>query len=88
MDTTPFPRQSTHQGTSIPGPAEQEDYLISGPSINTNSPITGPFSRTPPQTANSHQKDPVKQSKQSHIPTLRHPASSSYSPTANNSMNN
>ena len=41
--TTPFLRSSMHQGSPISGPSEQ-DPLISGPSCNIDSPITGPSS--------------------------------------------
>ena len=78
-DTTAFQRTSIHQCNPIPGPPQQ-DLLISGPSSNKYSPITGPSSRTPPQTLYSPQKDPVKQSKQGHIPALQSQASSNCSP--------
>ena len=87
-DTTPFPRPSMHQGNPIPGPSEQQDPLISGPSSIKDSSITRPSSGTLLQTTNSPQKDPVKQSKQSYIPTLHYPASSSHSPASNCPINN
>ena len=80
IDTTPFSRPSVHQGSPIPGP------LISEPSSNKD---TRPSSRTPPQTAHFFfQKDQVKQSKQSQIPTLKCPASSRCSLTTNPPINN
>ena len=60
IDTTPFPRPSTHQGS-----------LISGPSTYKDSPITRPSSRTQPQIDNPQQQSLVKPSKQSCIPTLQ-----------------
>ena len=77
-----------HQGNPLLGPSEQQDSLLSGPSSDTNSPITRPFSRTLPHTSNYPQKDSVKQPKQSFIPTLKHLASSGHSPATNLPINN
>ena len=54
---------------------------ISGPSMHQGKPISGS-----PSTK-SHQSDPVKQPKQSCIPTQKFPTPSSYSPTTNHKVN-
>ena len=71
----------------IPGPLEQQDPPISGPYSNKNSPITRPSSGTLPETTSSPQKDPIKQSKQSYIPTPKYPASSRCSLATNSPVN-